>query len=239
MGSHSLRSVLLLIAGLLFFPASRASAQTTQPYLFAATNNSSGELSGFVTLLRDSTTGVLTMVPNTSVTFKDPCVPTIIDPTGNFLFSICGEGVAMYTLNSTTGVVSETPASPYTASASTGQNGVLLAAESTGQYVYLLKVGNVDPPNPSTFTLDTFQIDPNTPALVPANSQSLSFTGTWVGSVADPARHGIRLGQSIARGCFAGRRSLSDFLRSLHRSAGRLIRWDQRRHQRSQCRHQF
>lgn len=97
----------------------------------------------------------------------------------------------MYTLNSTTGVVSETPSSPYTDSASTEQNGVLLAAESTGQYVYLLKVGNVDPPNPSTFTLDTFQIDPNTPALVPANSQSLPFTGTWVGSVADPARHGL------------------------------------------------
>ena len=199
MSSHSLRSVpgftiplllsALLFAGLLAAP--RAAAQTTQPYLFAATNNSSGELSGFVTVLRDSTTGVLTLVPNTSVSFKDPCSPTIIDPTGNFLFGMCGEGVTMYTLDATTGVVSETPSSPYTASASTGQNGVLLASESTGQYVYLLKVGNVDPPNPSAFTLDTFQIDASTPALVPANSQSLSFTGTWVGSAADPARHGM------------------------------------------------
>jgi hypothetical protein len=34
------------------------------------------------TLLRDSTTGVLTMVPNTTVSFKDACSPTTIDPTG-------------------------------------------------------------------------------------------------------------------------------------------------------------
>ena len=47
---------------------------------------------GFVTLLRNSTTGVLTMAPNTSV--------TTIDPTENFLFGVCGDGVAMYTLDS-------------------------------------------------------------------------------------------------------------------------------------------
>ena len=40
------------------------------------------------TLLRDSTTGVLTMVPNTTVSFKDACGPTTIDPTGNFLYPI-------------------------------------------------------------------------------------------------------------------------------------------------------
>ena len=47
---------------------------------------------GFVTLLRNSTTGVLTMAPNTSV--------TTIDPTENFLFGVCGDGVAIYTLDS-------------------------------------------------------------------------------------------------------------------------------------------
>jgi hypothetical protein len=61
-------------------------SQTTQPYLFASTKN--GTTSGLVTLLRDSTTGVLTMVPNTTVSFKDACGPTTIDPTGNFLYPI-------------------------------------------------------------------------------------------------------------------------------------------------------
>lgn len=171
--------------------SSPTTAQTTQPFLFAAVNNSSGETTGFVTLLRNSTTGVLTMLPNTAVSFKDPCSPTTIDPTGSFLFAVCGDGVAMYTLNSTTGVVSETSSSPYFASVSTGQSGLLVAPESTGQYVYLLKGGLTQWPTPSTFTFDTFQIDPTTPALVPINSQSLSFNGTWIGAVIDPAQHGI------------------------------------------------
>jgi len=166
-------------------------AQTTQPFLFAATNNSSGTSPGFVTLLRNSTTGVLTLLPSSSVTFKDPCSPTTIDPTGSFLFAMCGDGVAMYTLDSSTGIVAETPNSPYSASISNGQISMLLAAESTGQYVYLLKVGVTESPVPSTFTLDTFQIDPSTPTLVPLNSQSLSFNATWLGAAVDPARHGI------------------------------------------------
>ena len=72
--------------------SSPTTAQTTQPFLFAAVNNSSGETTGFVTLLRNSTTGVLTMLPNTAVSFKDPCSPTTIDPTGSFLFAVCGDG---------------------------------------------------------------------------------------------------------------------------------------------------
>jgi hypothetical protein len=168
-----------------------AAAQTTQPFLFAGTYNASNNSFGLATLLRNSTTGVLTLLPNTVVSFKDPCLPSTIDPTGNFLFGVCGEGVAMYTLDPTTGIVAETSSSPYSASVSTGQDGVLVAVESTGQYVYLLKVGYTQSPVPSTFTLDSFQIDSTTPALVPINSQSLSFNATWVDSVADPAHHGI------------------------------------------------
>jgi hypothetical protein len=76
------------------------------------------------------------------VSFEDPCNPTTIDPTGSFLFGICGEGVSMYTLDSTTGILAETAASPYFASVSNGQTGVTLISESTGQSVYLLKVGS-------------------------------------------------------------------------------------------------
>jgi hypothetical protein len=43
----------------------------------------------------------------------------------------------MYTLNSTSRMVSETTASPYFASVNVGQNRVLVVAEITGQYVYL------------------------------------------------------------------------------------------------------
>jgi len=112
-----------------------AAAQTTQPFLFAGTYNSSNNSSGFATLLRNSTTGTLALLPNTVVSFKDPCNPSTIDPTGNFLFGVCGEGVAMYTLDPTTRIVAETSTSPYAASVSTGQSSILVAAESTGQYV--------------------------------------------------------------------------------------------------------
>jgi hypothetical protein len=176
---------------LLSIAASPGAAQTTQPYLFAATPTGSSNSSGLVTLLRNGTTGVLTLVPNTSVSFNDSCSPTTIDPTGNFLFGVCGDGVSMYTLDSSTGLVTEVAASPFAASVSTDQTGVLVAAESTGQYVYLLKVGSSSSPVPSTFTFDTFQIDPTTPGLVPVNSQSLPLNGTWVQSAADPSRHGI------------------------------------------------
>jgi Chitobiase/beta-hexosaminidase C-terminal domain/Abnormal spindle-like microcephaly-assoc'd, ASPM-SPD-2-Hydin len=182
---------LLLLFSVLSMLAPLVSAQTTQPFLFAATYDNNTKSSGFVTILRNSSTGALSLVPNTAVSFKDPCSPSTIDPTGHFLFAVCGEGVAMFTLDSTTGIVSETATSPYAASVSTGQSGILVATESTGQYVYLLKVGATQSPIPSTFTLDTFQIDSNTPSLVPINSQSLPFNATFVDSAADPAHHGI------------------------------------------------
>lgn len=166
-------------------------AQTTQPYLFAGTYDASTGTTGFVTLLRDTTTGVLTMPPNTAVSFKDPCNPSTIDPTGQFLLGVCNQGVAMFTLDSTTGIVAETPTSPYIASETTGENGVLVVAESTGQYVYLLKVSSAQPPQLSTFTLDTFSIDASAPALVAVSTQSLSLNGAWVASAADPNQHGM------------------------------------------------
>ena len=89
--------IFILIVSSIAMPP--AAAQTTQPFLFAGTYNSSNNSSGFATLLRNSTTGTLALLPNTVVSFKDPCNPSTIDPTGNFLFGVCGEGVAMYTLD--------------------------------------------------------------------------------------------------------------------------------------------
>ncbi|MGB7845641.1 MAG: chitobiase/beta-hexosaminidase C-terminal domain-containing protein [Candidatus Acidiferrum sp.] len=97
----------------------------------------------------------------------------------------------MFTLDSTTGIVAETPASPYSASVSTNQIGMLVVAESTGQYVYLLKVDFAQPPPPRPLTLDSFRIDPITPSLVAASSQSIPINGSLVGAAADPNQHGF------------------------------------------------
>ncbi len=113
--------------------------QTTQPFLFAGTYDTSTKTRGYATPLRNSSTGALSLLANTAVSFKHPRYPVTMDPTGHFLFGLCGEGLAMSSLDSATGIVTETPTSPYSASVSTGQTGVPLVAESSGQYVYLLK----------------------------------------------------------------------------------------------------
>ena len=97
----------------------------------------------------------------------------------------------MYSLDSATGIVTETPTSPYTASVSTGQTGVLVVAESSGQYVYLLKVASAQPPLASTFTLDSFRIDAATPSLVPPIANRFHSTRAWVDAAADPSQHGM------------------------------------------------
>jgi hypothetical protein len=99
----------------------------------------------------------------------------------------------MYALNTTTGAASEVAASPF--QASTGQFGVLVVAESSGQFVYLVKSDLLQAPAASTLTLDTFHVDAATPALVPVSSQTLPFEGAWVdgGAVGDPNGHGIAI----------------------------------------------
>jgi len=66
-----------------------------------------------------------------------------------------------YALDSSTGAVSEVATSPY--QASTGQFGVLGVAESSGQFVYLVKSDLLAAPSTSTLTLDTFHVDTATP----------------------------------------------------------------------------
>ncbi len=205
-------------------------AQTTQPFLFAGTYDSNTKSSGLVTLLRNSTTGVLSLLPNTAVTFKDPCNPSTMDPTGRFLFGVCGEGVAMYTLDSTTGIAAETAASPYSASVSTGQNSMLVTAESTGQYVYLLKVGTTEPPVPSTFTLDTFQIDSTTPCPC-ADRQPISFIERNLGRLCGGSRSSrhVHLCQSGTGRNLACGSSLCYLLRSFDRRGYHPHLWNKHR----------
>jgi hypothetical protein len=181
----------------------RATAQTPQPWLFVETiaNN---KPTGAVTFLRDDSSGALTPhgpakrlptrpLANSQTTFTNPCGPSTIDPKGRFLYGYCADGLSMYALDASTGAVSEVATSPY--QASTGQFGVLVIAESSGQFVYLVKSDLLAAPATSTLTLDTFHVDTSTPALVPVSSQTLPVQGAWVdgGAVGDPNGHGIAI----------------------------------------------
>jgi Abnormal spindle-like microcephaly-assoc'd, ASPM-SPD-2-Hydin len=170
----------------------RAAAQTPQPWLFVNTI-ANGKTTGAVTFLRDDSSGALSLLANSQTTFKNPCGPSTIDPKGRYLYGYCADGLSMYTVDAVTGAASEVATSPF--QASTGQFGVLVVAESTGQFVYLLKSDLLAAPSASTLTLDTFQVDPSAPGLVPVGSQLLPVAGAWVsgGAVGDPNGHGIAI----------------------------------------------
>ena len=170
----------------------RAAAQTPQPWLFVEmiANN---KPTGSVTFLRDDSSGALTQLANSQTTFTNPCGPSAIDPKGRFLYGYCADGLSMYTLDASTGAANEVATSPY--QASTGQFGVLVFAESSGQFVYLLKSDLLAAPATSTLTLDTFHVDATAPALVSISTQTLPVQGAWVdgGAVGDPNGHGIAI----------------------------------------------
>lgn len=179
----------VLAVGLASF---RAAAQTPQPWLFVETI-SNAKPTGALTFLRDDSSGALTLLSGSQTTFTNPCGPSAIDPKGRFLYGYCADGLSMYALNTATGAATEIPTSPF--QASTGQFGVLVVPESSGQFVYLVKSDLLAAPATSTLTLDTFQVDAATPALVPLSSQTLPLAGAWVdgGAVGDPNGHGIAI----------------------------------------------
>src|SRR5271167_1518243 len=164
------------------------SAQTTQPVLFA--NSTLNNQYTTTTFLRDDIGGALTFLA-TSAPFAHPCVPQAIDAKGRFLFGPCSDGLSLYTFDAPSGTVAEVAASPY--SASSGNSAALIIAESSGQFVYLLKSNSSEVPENENLTLDTFQIDPTTPALLPVSSQIVPVAGSFVAAVADPNQHGLAI----------------------------------------------
>lgn len=166
-------SSLTVAPNFLFLTCFASRAQTPQPLLFAvSTSNNQHSASTF---LRDDVAGTLTLL-QTSAPFKNPCVPSAIDAKGRFLFGMCGAGLSLYTYDSATGTIAEVAASPF--AASTGDQSNLIVAESSGQYVYLLKINPAGSPNSQSLFLDTFQIDSSTPRLDPdffANSTRAWF----------------------------------------------------------------
>jgi len=181
------------VAALACFPGIfPAAAQTPQPWLFVETV-AKGNATGGLTFLRDDSTGALTLLANSQTSFTNPCAPAAIDPKGRFLYGYCANGLSMYSVNASTGAANEVATSPF--QASTGQFDVLLLAESSGQFVCLLKSDLLAAPATSTLTLDTFHVDAATPGLVPVSSQTLPVQGEWVagGAVGDPNGHGIAI----------------------------------------------
>lgn len=179
----------MVLVGLLSLITS-ASAQTQQPLLIAVPLASPNQY-GAATFVRDDTTGVITLVPNTTVTFANPCDPLFIEPKQRFLYGYCGNGLSMYTLDPSTGIVAEVPTSPFAASIGNFSDGIV--TESTGRYVYLLKVIVNAPSSSQSQFLDTFKVDPNALALVPLSSQTLPVSETFKAIAADPNGHGFAI----------------------------------------------
>jgi len=181
----------LMIAPLTLPPVS---AQTQQPFLFAG-EASNGQVTDFAVFVRNDQTGNLTEVSGSPFTslHSRTCVMTIVDPKGRFAYGPCGLGASMYTLNATTGAVAEVTGSPFGASTDTTLGDV--AAESTGQYVYVLKF-SLNDSNPSTVLLDTFQVDATDEQLVAQSSQSVPLDGTLVAVAASQYGFYLLLNQS-------------------------------------------
>lgn len=169
------------------------SAQTSQPYLFAEVPPSSIQPhAGMTAFFRNDSTGALTLLSDSATTFNDACVPSAIDPKGRFLYSICGDGASMYTLDSATAAVGEVPNAPFAASQLSNFITTLVVAESSGNFVYVVKEDSSGTEFTRNFYLDTFQVDPAIPTLVPVSSQQLDLIGAG-SAVADPNGHGIAL----------------------------------------------
>ena len=184
-----LKLIAVLTLAIAFASASLAQTPAQTPFLFTSTPVSATQ-DGIVTLLRDPHSGILTLLPAATSTFKDPCIPDAMEPQGQFLFGVCGDGLAMYSFNSTSGAVQEIASSPYSITAQALFYPFVVAPESTGQFVYLLKFSEPTP-GAVSYELDKFQIDRTSPLLVPLASQLLPFGSSLLGAAADPNGHGI------------------------------------------------
>jgi len=180
-----------------FFPTP-CRAQTPQPYVFAEVPPSAAQPNaGMMAFFRDDSTGKLTLLSGSATTFHDACVPSAIDPQGRFLYSTCGDGASMYTLDSTAATVTEVPNAPFAASQLREFITNLVIPESSGHFVYVLKQDYSGSNLTNNFYIDTFQVDPATPTLIPVSSQQVSLVGAVpVGTscvAADPNGHGLAL----------------------------------------------
>lgn len=191
------RTRLLAFGAFAFFAAlflgSPTFAQTQQPYLFATTSVNGQP--AVATFTRNDAAGTVTEVANSPFLLKTQnCSPTTIDVKARFLFGPCGDGVSIYTFNQSTGAVAELAASPF--AASTSGTVVAVIAESTGQFVYVVKTSPPSiPSNVTQFvvTLDSFTIDAANNTLIHPTTQNFPIDGTFLSQVVDPNHHFVML----------------------------------------------
>jgi len=180
--------LICLLAGGSLLTASKADAQTQQPYLFATTQV--GSNSAVASFTRNTATGTLSEVSGSPFVLLTPgCYPATIEPKARYLLGSCGDGISLYQFNSATGVVSEVPTSPF--AASTGGPPQAVIAEANGKYAYALRITRTTFPDPSPATLDSFVIDAANNVLSQPSSQTLTLPGTYLGLVVDPNDHFI------------------------------------------------
>ena len=185
------RNLAIFLFAFALFAPKDSPAQTQQPFLF--TNQSSNnQITGIAVFVRNDQTGDLTEVANSPFTaiHSQKCGLSVVDPKARFGYGPCGLGASMYTINATTGAVAEVSGSPFAASQDTTLGYV--AAESTGQYLYVLKANwSAVYPQTSTILLDSFQVDSTGLQLIAPSSQQIQLDGTLVAVAA--SQHGFYL----------------------------------------------
>jgi 6-phosphogluconolactonase (cycloisomerase 2 family) len=157
------------------------SAQLNQPFVF---DTGPGPGPGVSAYIRNDTTGALTPVSGSPFPSRVPTGGFALDFKGRFLFSASSNTVSMFTVDANTGAVQEVATSPFATSATS--NYVLVATESTGQYVLA-----VDSTLPS---IDVFKIDAIHSALVPIQTFYLSVSPgsrTLAAAATDPRGHAV------------------------------------------------
>jgi len=123
-----------------------------------------GQVDGFSI---NSATGLLTFIPGPQIGGY-PGEGLAVDPLGKYVYAGNRNGIAMYTINSTTGVLTEVAGSPFL----TGPESSDFHVESTGNYVYT----NQD------FTLTAVKVDRANDKLTFLNSihsRTQVGTGRW------------------------------------------------------------
>jgi hypothetical protein len=195
--------------------SSPCNAQTQQPFLFAS-DVANGKFTDIAVFTRNDETGDLMEVSGSPFTaiHSTACMMNVIDPKGRFACGRCGLGVSMYTIDATTGAAAEVAGSPFSISADTDPQIGYVAAESTGQYVYVLKASlNEAYPTNSAVIFDTFQVEPASEQLAAQGSQSIPLARTLVSVAA--SQHGFYLLLNQTRASLQGH--LSDAIRYLVR----------------------
>ncbi len=112
--------------------------------LFSA-NSGGPSLAGTVSAFTiDSATGALTAVAGSPFATGDPAMAIAVDPTGKFLYAstrnaspCCSSGIAAFTIDPSSGVLTAMPHSPFAAGAFLQQ----LVVEPTGRFLYVADNG--------------------------------------------------------------------------------------------------